>query len=405
MLMRKLLLITAVAAVLSAGCEKVDHSGEKYSPDTVCLPLDTVARLFSSLPIEAGHMQEVYDAVSSSSGNGYDEEYMMKDLFSSPGAGVGMDEQTMAVRTMAYSKPLKELIAEHLAAGTKASSMPGQGTLTPEEYMDALEKSDIQIYWPYSEEWDGKEWPVITFDPGNGAEVNTGYRLSEDADGNRCVEEVIVDEKMAAEHPVWVVNRNDDSSYSSLEMIRKRDPEWGTGGGSITVRPSAAGQQNTGMVRSLVLKDFMMRRNYDCWFAGASEFFFKVGSVEGFSASTEAELKLYNPQITDFMLVVKRNQVGQTVPLNVMLVSQWTEQLDDIAFLLTEDDGGTRTEWKCSAVVKIKSKSFGFDVALPFNSRDDIVWRGQLSAKFMEKYDGVTSRFGDVDLTFSFLER
>ena len=44
-----------------------------------------------------------------------------------------------------------------------------------------------------------------------------------------------------------------------------------------------------------------MRRNYDCWFAGASEFFFKVGSVEGFSASTEAELKLYNPQITDFM--------------------------------------------------------------------------------------------------------
>ena len=405
MLMRKLLLIAAAAAVLSAGCEKVDHSGEKYSPDTAFLPLDTVARLFSSLPIEAGHMQEVYDAVSSSSGNGYDEEYMMKDLFCSPGAGVGMDEQTRAVRTMAYSKPLKELIAEHLAAGTKASSMPGQGALTPEEYMDALEKSDIQIYWPYSEEWDGKEWPVITFDPGNGAEVNTGYRLSEDAGGNRCVEAVIVDEKMAAEHPVWVVNRNDDSSYSSLEMIRKRDPEWGTGGGSITVRPSAAGQQNTGTVRSLVLKDFMMRRNYDCWFAGASEFFFKVGSVEGFSASTEAELKLYNPQITDFMLVVKRNQVGQTVPLNVMLVSQWTEQLDDIAFLLTEDDGGTRTEWKCSAVVKIKSKSFGFDVALPFNSRDDIVWRGQLSAKFMEKYDGMTSRFGDVDLTFSFMER
>ena len=62
MLMRKLLLIAAAAAVLSAGCEKVDHSGEKYSPDTAFLPLDTVARLFSSLPIEAGHMQEVYDA-------------------------------------------------------------------------------------------------------------------------------------------------------------------------------------------------------------------------------------------------------------------------------------------------------------------------------------------------------
>lgn len=105
------------------------------------------------------------------------------------------------------------------------------------------------------------------------------------------------------------------------------------------------------------------------------------------------------------MLVVKRNQVGQRIPMNIMLVSQWTDQLDNIAFLLTEDDGGTRTEWKCSAVVKVKSKSYGFDVSLPFNSRDDIVWRGELSARYLEKYDGITSRFGDVDLTFSFLER
>lgn len=191
-------------------------------------------------------------------------------------------------------------------------------------------------------------------------------------------------------------------------MIKKRDPEWGTGGGSIVIRPSGVAAErasSSGTVRSLVLKDFLMHRNYDCWFAGASEFFFKVGSVENFTASTEAELKLYNPQITDFMLVVKRNQVGQRIPMNIMLVSQWTDQLDNIAFLLTEDDGGTKTEWKCSAVVKVKSKSYGFDVSLPFNSRDDIVWRGELSARYLEKYDGITSRFGDVDLTFSFLER
>ncbi len=104
------------------------------------------------------------------------------------------------------------------------------------------------------------------------------------------------------------------------------------------------------------------------------------------------------------MLVVKRSQVGQTIPLNVMLVSQWTEQLDNIVFLLTEDDGGTRTEWKCSAVVKIKSKSYGFEMSLPFNSKDDLVWRGQLSSKYLEKYSDVTSRFGDVDVTFSFLQ-
>lgn len=408
MLMRKLLFVLAAALMLAVSCERVDHSGEKYYPDTAYLPLDTVAKLFSVLPIEAGHMQEVHDAVSSSSGNGYDEEYLMKDLFESPGAGVGMDPKSRAVRTKSYARPLKDLIAEHFAAMTKAAGDSERGAMTPKEYLDALEKSDIQIYWPYSEKWDGREWPIITFDPGNGAEVNVGYRMREKSDGSKYVEEVIVDEEMAAEHPVWVVNRNDDCQYESLEMIKKRDPEWGTGGGSIVIRPSGVSAErasSSGTVRSLVLKDFLMHRNYDCWFAGASEFFFKVGSVENFTASTEAELKLYNPQITDFMLVVKRNQVGQRIPMNIMLVSQWTDQLDNIAFLLTEDDGGTRTEWKCSAVVKVKSKSYGFDVSLPFNSRDDIVWRGELSARYLEKYDGITSRFGDVDLTFSFLER
>lgn len=388
------------------GCEHVDHSGE--TPEEKSLSFDSVAKLFSALPIEVEQMKEVHDAVSVSSDNGYDEEYMLRDLLVSPGAGVGMSEETRALRTMSYSRPLKDLIAEYLAMNTKADGNAVGTGLSPEEYLSILEESDIQIYWPNSDSWDGVKWPVITFDPGNDAEVNVGYRLALDGNGDRIIEEVAVDEQMAAECPVWVINGNDDSGYQSFELLKRNS----SGGGAITVRPSGVDggevlplETSSGTVRTLVLKDFMMRRNYDCWFAGASEFFFKMGSVEDFTASTEAELKLYSPQVTDFMLVVKRNQVGQTIPLNVVLVSQWTDQLDNIAFMLTEDDGGTKTEWKCSAVVKIKSKSYGFDVSLPFNSKDDIVWRGQLAARYIEKYDGIASRFGDVDVTFSFLEQ
>lgn len=411
MLMKQLLFLVLAVLSVPVSCEHVDHTGEINDPEARIIPLEDVAKLLSALPIETDQMTEVHDAVSSSDGNGYDEEYMMRDLLSVPGTGVGDEAMGKSMSTRSYSRPLKELIAEQLSTRTKSSD---GNVLSPEEYLDALEKSDMQIYWPYYGNWDGKEWPVITFDPGNGAEVNVGYRLCTDADGNRNVEEVVVDEEMAASHPVWVVNHNDDSGFTSMEVHRRNDPEWGTGGGSITVRPSsglecaeasapATAAVQKGAFRTLVLHNFMMRRNYDCWFAGASEFFIKCGSVEDFTASTEAELKLYSPRITDFMLVVKRNQVGKTIPMNVVLVSQWTDQLENIAFMLTEDDGGTRAEWKCSAVVKIKSKSYGFDVALPFNSRDDIVWRGQLSAPYLEKYDGVAGRFGDVELTFSLL--
>ncbi len=405
--MKSIFMTAVIALCVAAACEQVDHSGEIDVPQKSSVSLDDVAKLLSALPIENCHLQEVYDAVSSSSENGYDEEYMMRDLFSSPGSGVGMDKETKATRATSYSNPLKDLISDYLESKTKSGGGAELNGMSPEEYLQELENSDIQIYWPSSENWDEGQLPIVTFDPGNGAEVNVGYKITEDDNGARSVEEVVVDESMAGSQPVWVVNRNDDSSYRTLEMIRKDNPEWGTGGGSIVITPTGTKSPDSeadGVVKSLVLKDFKMRRNYDCWFAGASEFVFKCGSVEGFTASTEAELKLYSPQITDFVLVVKRKQVNQTIPLNVMLVSQWTEQLDNIVFLLTEDDGGTRTEWKCSAVVKIKSKSYGFEMSLPFNSKDDLVWRGQLSSKYLEKYSDVTSRFGDVDVTFSFLQ-
>lgn len=72
--------------------------------------------------------------------------------------------------------------------------------------------------------------------------------------------------------------------------------------------------------------------------------------------------------------------------------------MEDMAFIIIEDDGGTRTSWKCSATVKYNSKSYGFDVEIPIYTKDDIVWRGQLSKNYIERYSGTTGHFGDVDV-------
>jgi hypothetical protein len=125
-----------------------------------------------------------------------------------------------------------------------------------------------------------------------------------------------------------------------------------------------------------------------------------MGSVEDFRASTEAELRLYQPSVTDFMIVVRRNQVGEVIPFNAVLVSEWTEQLQSCAFMVTEDDGGTRTTWKAAATVKYNSKQYGIEVELPLNQRDDIVWRGSLTSRYFEKYNGDPVHFGGVDVTF-----
>lgn len=396
----KIVFAYALIPAMMMGCQSVmDESVD----DSSFVGLDEVAEILAMIPIDRNQMEEVHQAVSSSSGNGYDEEYTMRDIFASPGSGVG-DSQTKAQTD--YPEPLRDLIEDYVYSSYSTKS---SGQMTPDEFMAALMESDIQIYWPFSENWDGETMPVVTFDPEDGSDANIGYRLKTDEDGFRQVEEVIVDEEMAGQTPVWVVNRNSDAGYATIEMLRREDPDWGTGGGNIIVRPrEAVRTRSEGSCKTLVLRDFQMNRNFDTWFAGASEFFVKIGYLEDFTAMTEAEMRLYDPMVTDFMIVVKRNQVGISQNLNAVLMTGWHEGEDKTenrcAFMITEDDGGTRTEWSTKAKVFVEGKSYGFEISIPLSSRDDIVWRGSLDYDWFDRLDGSPASFGDVQLTFEVME-
>ena len=114
--MRKFrLFLCAGLLPLLFSCEKVigeDSSDNDVSP----VALDRVAAMLSELPLEPEHYREVHSAVESSSGNGYDEEYTMSDLFASPGKGVGDSRTKAATVSKAYGRPLRELIREHVRA-------------------------------------------------------------------------------------------------------------------------------------------------------------------------------------------------------------------------------------------------------------------------------------------------
>ena len=407
-MMKKVVFLCSMIIACIA-CEKIEevNSDKTESINASPLSLCEVAQMLSNVEIKKEQVKEVFNAVNSSSKNGYDEEYTMKDLFKVPGKGVGDNIKTKSFAT--YSQPLSTLIENYLKR-QKLTKSTQFGGLSAEDYIKMLSSSDIQIYWPYYEQWDGKTLPIITFDPQkkiipglplNIKESNIGYLLEKLQDGTQIIKEIEVTEEIAKQRPVWVINRNDDSAYSSIEVLRKNNPDWGKGG-SISVK---SGEDSTEPLKSLLIKDITVMRNYDSWFRGASEFFIKCGSVENFRASTEAEMQLYNPSITDFMVVVKRKQIGQTIPFNVVLVSDWSEQLESCAFLVTEDDGGTKTSWKCNAMVKYNSKSYGFEMEIPYCSKDDIVWRGKLSRRYLDRYSNYMGNFGDMKITFQVVQK
>ena len=376
----------ALSVFFLAGCENKEVlSGEpEQEREQPLVLLEDVARVLSGIPLERDQLDEVYDAARASAGNGYDEEYRMRELFEDPGCGVGSAGSTKAG---GYAHPLRELLREAVRS-TKAAAVED-----PDAWLDALSASDIQLYWPFSEAWDGDSQPVITFDPGGDVGQNEGYLL----EGDGKLTKLLVTEEMARERPVWVVNRNSDADYKTLEMLRREDPTWGQGGGNLVITKSES------EARTLVLRTFTAHRQYDSWFAGASEFWVKMGSVEDFKATKEEELRLYSPSITDFLIVVRRSQVGEEIPFNAVLVSEWSSQLLNCALMIIEDDGGSQTTWTCKANVNYNSKKYGFEVELPLRTRDDIVWRGSLARSYIERNNGKTGCFGDVDLVFELI--
>lgn len=382
----------AALAFLASACRGSD-AVEPQSPGPG-FSLEEFAGILSALPMDRSHLGEVFDAVCASSENGYDEEYMLADLVGSPGAGVG-DGVFRSKSAPRYDRPLRDLLSDYFEANP--SAVPTKAG-DPEACLRMLMESDMQIYWPYSEDWDGETFPIITFDPGDGSEYNYGYQAVRGEDGSVGLQSVYVDEQVAMSRPVWVINNNDDSHLAPVQSAFLDD----AGAAALMANGAASVQGGEGDVpgNRLYIRSLKMLRNYDSWFGGASEFVIKCGAVDGFRATSEEDLSKYRPSVTDCVVVVKRRQLGMSVPLGILLLTDYTPQMENIAFLVTEDDGGKVENWKCEATVKWQSKSYGFTLNIPYRDRDDIVWRGQLSRSFFERGSIVTDRFGDVEITF-----
>lgn len=101
---------------------------------------------------------------------------------------------------------------------------------------------------------------------------------------------------------------------------------------------------------------------------------------------------------------MRRGEVGTPKEVNTIMVSDWTLQMSSIAMMIVEDDGGKKTSWDTEIMVKVNSKSYGITLSIPLNSKDDIVWRGSLSSRYLFATDASHTKFNDVLLDIEIVE-
>lgn len=212
----------AAMAILGISCSDIQDETKKQQNEAIGAAdfLDA----FTSIQIDATLAAEVLGMVNHSIEKGLDENLYLRELW--------LSEPQVKVSSANGAPLLKSKLEQYFSKliATKSNDI-----------IDFVKKSNCVIYWPYSENWDGKTLPVITSAPKDEKqEWNYGYRITYNAQGDRHFEQVIVDDDFAYANPVWIIK--DGFDYNDLPNFNKGET---TKNGLTFVTPNTKAGTNT----------------------------------------------------------------------------------------------------------------------------------------------------------------
>src|SRR5659263_640663 len=110
---------------------------------------------------------------------------------------------------------LKNIDTEFSGKFLNAMKQNSLRSLEADRLYSFLADGNVQIYWPYSTNWDGVEKPVVAFDPILIQDKIKAYKRITLPSGEIKLDSIFVDEEYSKLHPVWIVNIS-ETEYDNL---------------------------------------------------------------------------------------------------------------------------------------------------------------------------------------------
>lgn len=376
----------ALIAFLSLGlfsCSNTDEpmtpiSPSEVSDESVHNDSKVIADLITSIPLTEDIVNEVFSAVTDGLENGIEESYYFADILSE-------SSTKSATRSNGSESKLGSEI-RRLLNTTRSNS---------EIDADILEYGDYQIYWPYSEDWDGKTKPVITFVPEDDSQLwNYAYKQTENG-----IETIIVDEEFMEKNPVWIINKA-DIPYDELPNFNNnefsKDGIYYCPRKTISSIESTNNQNDTRAagepVYTVYLGRFMSKKNYDSAWGGGSEFAIQMGAIENMVITSQEQLRATDPSVTYIRVTRSRKDVKNSrwKDVNAVLSSDWQPNENNAGFCIYEEDQGGTKYWDMTLSMKIKGIDIPFTLKMPYGSGDDLVYKTVYSRNFIFSTNNLT---------------
>jgi hypothetical protein len=278
----------------------------------------------------------------------------------------------------------KSLFAEKLeeAFGNIRMTKSATDALNGDELETFILNDNVQIYWPYSERWNGKEIPFVTYASTDDDVTDImAYRKIVNPDGTSQIESRMVNEAYAKEHPVWVINKN-ELDYDELPNFKAGEFEKN---GRLFLSDLLPDARNGKTLRAgtpvviFYLGTLTVSTQHDSWIAGGSEFEFT--NAQPLSPTTTGNTVLRETRT--------RNSIdnGTTGGVWKALNTDWTEAQLQNALKVVETDGGGTKNWNFNLGVKFPgingNNEYGISASIPFGNDDDEIYQSVLARTYI----------------------
>lgn len=282
------------------------------------LELSTVAQLLASIEIDQAVMDEVKAGVERSRKYGLDEEYRFTDMLKP-----SLSKIQRSVNSSLLLQKMNEefnLHKDKLKSGMSSS-----------EFFNYLSDNDIQIYWPFSENWDGYTQPVLLYTTDDNA---SACKICYENEVLK-VDTVNITREFLKNNTIWIISIN-DTPYNELPDFE--NGEYVNKDGVFFYSEIAKEWLNKSQVRSIVTGDPVHIGKVTVYeedgISGGPEVYFMWGHAGGGGGlPIQGMISAYRINLTE-------NEIGLTKQINLNIQPNWTTNEKTNALIIIEKDGG-----------------------------------------------------------------
>lgn len=354
---KTMIAVIAVSMVFSS-CEKSD-SGilNDVNLDKTPSAQDSMLDLMLKASVNEDVVKTMNEVAIASSIIGLDESIYLDEVMAE-------ENPTTKSSVTSNNKIIKDFILDNITSNKTKST---------EDVTMVI--NNIEIYWPYSEDWDGVSQPVVVINKNSDeqfieADKVYAYKLTPNQGGTGYdVETIIVDEEYALKNPVWVINESD----VTLEEITNLK------NGKFSENSYLPRTKSSDMVCELNATKITSTEQHDVWINGASDYQI-YWAHEDYSYADSIRVN------TSGKIKITRKQIRNATPVNITFTGNYDWSVDQRYNRLTVieiDAGGGNKEIPITLSAEIKGVKVSLSTTIPIKGNNDMIMNYHIQRQAM----------------------